>query len=223
MTAVKQQSEESKFIKRINEQLADVSKITGFELDNPLISKWSRAIRESGLEFTKDSGTNRYRLKNNAENRAKAADLQKSLAKYNPTTAGEYRAKVKNELVTEAEKLTKGMKKSEAKKFTREYASKSAVQKRIEIHSMDGKIQSMLELIYNQTGSHELGDKLSQLTQGKTYGERDSAAVYNVFGQISDEFRRVQQGLLTDEEEQRLIDREQMLNDYAFFDDDEDF
>ena len=63
------QSEESKAIKRLNERLKEIDKLTAPGQDNPLITRYSRELRESGIEFTKDKGTNRYRIRNTKANR----------------------------------------------------------------------------------------------------------------------------------------------------------
>ena len=222
MGKITQQSEESKYIKRINEQLNEVTKLVPADTDNPIISVWSRAIRESGLEYTKDEGTGRYRIRNTAKNQAIVSELQRTIGKYNPPTAGQYRKQVKQELKREAERKTEGMTKQDAKQYIKDHTSKAAVNKRIQIKATDTKISSMLDLIYNQTGSTELGARLSAMTKGKPITERDSEQIYDLFDEIQAEFRRVQMGLLTDEEEQRLIDRQQMLDDYAFPAEDDD-
>ena len=46
------QSEESKAIKRLNERLKEIDKLTAPGQDNPLITRYSRELRESGIEFT---------------------------------------------------------------------------------------------------------------------------------------------------------------------------
>ena len=206
MARIRQQSEESKYIKRINEQLSEVSKLVNVTDDNPLLTKWSRAIRESGLKFSKDEGTSRYRIENSAENRAKVEQLQRAIAKHTPSTVGEYKTEIREELTKEARQVTKHLDPKAAEQYIKAYANKTAIQERIEVHAIERKIKHMLEVIYDQTGNKDIGAELSALTSGKTKGQRNSAMIYNVFGRISDEYRRIQMGMLSEEEAARAED-----------------
>lgn len=220
------QSEEQKFIKRINEQLADISRISNISEQNPLVAAWSRAIRESGLDFTKDKGTARYRIKNTAENREKAVNLMRTIDKYKPQTAGEYRKKIKEELAAEAkQKLAAEVERREAtgerrltraerRAFIAGQTSKEAVAERIRLKSLDRKLQYMLDVIYNQTGDYTLGEELSKLTKGIPLNMRDSAQIYDLVGRISDDFRRIQEGALTIEEIVRAKEARDLEDDY---------
>lgn len=223
---MRRQSEEQKYIKRINQQLADVSRISNITEQNPLVAAWSRAIRESGLEFTKDKGTARYRIKNSAENRDKVVNLMRTIDKYKPQTAGEYKAAVKAELKSEAEKkLAAEVKRREAagedkltraerRAFVAGQTSPQAVAERIKAKSFDRKVQYMLDVIYNQTGNHSLGEELSKLTKNTPLNMRDNAEIYDVFGRISAEFMRVQEGLLSQEEILRAKEARDVEDDF---------
>ncbi len=195
------QSPESKYIKRINEQLADVNRLLTKEApgveDNPLIAKWSRAIRESGLSFTvdpyeKDAKTpGRYRIRNTAENRANISKLEKLLKEYKAQTAGEYRANIKKELEDEAKKTAKRFYKDDTKenekkrkKLEKHLVSKEKIQKRIKAHLQAYEIQNMLDYIYQYEGNKDFGDILSKLSTGKAYSDRDARRVFNEFGRI---------------------------------------
>ena len=88
------------------------------------------------------------------------------------------------------------------------------------------KIQSMLNVIYTETGNRELGEELSRLTAGRKYTERDSGAIYDLHGRIREEFARIQRGKLTAEEEARAQEREDIYGDYGYpddYDDEDDF
>ena len=223
---VRAQSEEQKFIKRINEQLADISRISNISEQNPLVAAWSRAIRESGLDFTKDEGTVRYRIKNTAENREKAVNLMRTIYKYKPQTAGEYRKKIKEELTAEAEqKLAAEVKrreeageqqltKAELRAFIAGQTSKKVVAERISIKNIERKIQNMLDVIYNQTGNYSIGEELSKLTKDTPLNMRDNGQIYDIFGKISAEFRRIQEGALTEEEILRAKEAREVEDDF---------
>ena len=208
MAMIFNQSEESKAIKRLNERLKEIDKLTAPGQDNPLIARYSRALRESGIEFTKDKGTNRYRIRNTKENREKIGALEAKLSnKKRFQTAGEYKKQVRAQLKKEGKKPTA-----------------KAVKARISEIAEGAKIQSMLTVIYTETGNRELGEELSQLTAGRKYTERDSGAIYDLHGRIREEFNRIQRGELTAEEEARAKEREDVYGDYGYpeYDDDED-
>lgn len=210
MAMIFNQSEESKAIKRLNERLKEIDKLTARGQDNPLITRYSRELRESGIDFTKDEGTNRYRIRNTKENREKIGALEAKLSnKERFMTAGEYKKHVRSQL------------KKEGKKHTAQ-----AVKARISEIAEGAKIQSMLTVIYTETGNRELGEELSRLTAGRKYTERDSGAIFDLHGRIKEEFKRIQRGELTAEEEARAKEREDVYGDYGFpddYDDEDDF
>ena len=210
MAMIFNQSEESKAIKRLNERLKEIDKLTEPGQDNPLITRYSRALRESGIEFTKDEGTNRYRIRNTKENREKIGALEAKLSnKERFMTAGEYKKHVRTQLTKEGKKPTA-----------------KAVKARISEIAEGAKIQNMLTVIYTETGDRGLGDELSRLTAGRKYTERDSGAIYDLHGRIKEEFKRIQRGELTAEEEARAKEREDVYGDYGYpddYDDEDDF
>ena len=209
MVMIFNQSEESKAIKRLNERLKEIDKLTEPGQDNPLITRYSRALRESGIEFTKDEGTNRYRIRNTKENREKIGALEAKLSnKKRFMTAGEYKKHVRTQLKKEGKKPTA-----------------QAVKARISEIAEGAKIQNMLTVIYTETGDRGLGDELSRLTAGRKYTERDSGAIFDLHGRIKEEFKRIQRGELTVEEEARAKEREDVYGDYGYpdYDDEDDF
>ena len=210
MAMIFNQSEESKAIKRLNERLKEIDKLTEPGQDNPLITRYSRELRESGIEFTKDEGTNRYRIRNTKANREKIGALEAKLSnKERFKTAGEYKKHVRSQLKKEGKKPTA-----------------QAVKARISEIAEGAKIQNMLTVIYIETGNRELGSELSRLTAGRKYTERDSGAIFDLHGRIREEFNRIQRGELTKEEEERAKEREDVYGDYGYpddYDDEDDF
>ena len=204
------QSEASKAIKRLNERLKEINKLTEPGQDNPLITRYSRELRESGIDFAKDKGTNRYRIRNTKANREKIGALESKLSnKKRFKTAGEYKKQVRAQLKKEGKKPTA-----------------QAVKARISEIAEGAKIQNMLTVIYTETGDRGLGDELSRLTAGRKYTERDSGAIFDLHGRIREEFKRIQRGELTKEEEERAKEREDVYGDYGYpddYDDEDDF
>lgn len=225
MAQIRNQSPESKYIKRINEQLADVNRLLtkdapGVE-DNPLIAKWSKAIDESGLEFSKEGG--RYKIRNTEENRKKVSNLENALKRYKPQTAGEYRANVKKELKEEAEKIAKRFYKEDTKeaekkrkKVVKHLLSREKIQKRIKDHLQAYEIQNMLDYIYQYEGNKEFGQNLSDLTKGKKSDERNPRKVFNEFGSIRQHYIALMYNNVKNEhEEEAKTDLQAILSDMS--------
>lgn len=86
---------QSKYIKRFNERLKQVTKQFTLNNDtatNPYIADYLRAINESGLDYTTkidSKGNTIYSVRNTAENREKIGNLIDSENKYNPKTVGD--------------------------------------------------------------------------------------------------------------------------------------
>ena len=85
---------QSKYIKRFNERLKQVTKQFTLNNDtatNPYIADYMRAINESGLDYTTkidSKGNTIVSVRNTAENRGKIGNLIDSENKYNPKTVG---------------------------------------------------------------------------------------------------------------------------------------
>lgn len=224
MAQIRNQSPESKYIKRINEQLAEVNRLLAKEApeieNNPLIAKWSRAIRESGLEFSKENG--RYKIRNTKENREKVKELETALKKYKPQTAGEYREDIKKELEKEAKKTAnrfyKGNTKKDKqkrKKLEKHLVSKEKIQARIKAHLQEYEIQNMLDYIYQYEGNKDFGRVLSDISSGKSAGERDTRRVFNESGRIRQHYLDLMFNNVKSEQEEAQRDLRDILADMS--------
>ena len=86
---------QSKYIKRFNERLKQVTKQFTLNNDtatNPYIADYIRAINESGLDYTTkidSKGNTIVSVRNTAENRGKIGNLIDSENKHNPKTVGD--------------------------------------------------------------------------------------------------------------------------------------
>lgn len=224
---INNQSDASKAIKRINERIADITRLKSE--DNPYISAYSRAIRELGIDFTKGDD-NRYRIKNTAENQRKAEQLEKLLDKYHAKTVGGIKKQARRELEKEAKAIA--VKKAEEarakalesgkttrqaykageqarKAFIKEHTSRESVQQRISENLEDITIHDMLQVVYAAFGDtgRELGEELRGLTRGVGWGEQDEGAIYDTQGRIREAYRQYQRG-------QIKIDKAQTAKDY---------
>ena len=211
---ISNQSEQSKSIKRINERMKQLSKMQAVE--NPYLSPYSRAIRETGIEFTKKNG--QYVIRNTAENRKKIAQMEKKLQKYHAKTVSEIKAETKKELKKEAHEIAKIKPKKERKKFIKEYTASQKVQERIKENLQNETISDMLQFLYNVNPEQgqQLGNELSDLTRGITHGDQNAGAIYDTFGRIREATRAAQLNALADTETQRGIDLENLYRTFDY-------
>lgn len=95
---------QSKYIKRFNERLKQVTKQFTLNNDtatNPYIAAYMRAINESGLDYTTkidSKGNTIVSVRNTAENREKIGNLIDSENKYNPKTVGDIHAETRRKI-----------------------------------------------------------------------------------------------------------------------------
>ena len=95
---------QSKYIKRFNERLKQVTKQFTLNNDtatNPYIADYIRAINESGLDYTTkidSKGNTIVSVRNTAENREKIGNLIDSENKYNPKTVGDIHAETRQKI-----------------------------------------------------------------------------------------------------------------------------
>lgn len=214
MAQISNQSEESKAIKRINERISALTKLQATE--NPYLSAYSRAIRETGVDYTRDS-SGRYKIKNTTENRKKAAALEKRLKQLQAKTVGDIRKSAKAELQAEAKELAKSKPKSERAKFIKQYTSQSRVNERIRENLQDNTISDMLQYLYavDYNLGIDLGVELSQLTRGVTRDNQDRGAIFDLFGRIRQAYRDDRLKQLDDSERQRDIDLKNLYRTFG--------
>ena len=97
-------NQQSKYIKRFNERLKQVTKQFTLNNDtatNPYIADYIRAINESGLDYTTkidSKGNTIVSVRNTAENREKIGNLIDSENKYNPKTVGNIHEETRRKL-----------------------------------------------------------------------------------------------------------------------------
>ena len=95
---------QSKYIKRFNERLKQVTKQFTLNNDtatNPYIADYIRAINESGLDYTTkidSKGNTIVSVRNTAENREKIGNLIDSENKYNPKTVSDIHAETRRKI-----------------------------------------------------------------------------------------------------------------------------
>ena len=104
-----EQSEESKVIKRVNEQMKNLTDWIAPE-DNNYISSYVRALDKSGIDYiikTAPDGSDRYVIRNTKENRAKVDALRFELNKQKARTMRDIRAQISRDFKKEGQKVTK--------------------------------------------------------------------------------------------------------------------
>ena len=234
------QSDASKAIKRINERMAELNRLE--QDNNRYIAAYSRAIRESGVEFTKQTDPdkpdyNRYKIKNTEENRKKAEKLEKLLVKYKAKTVGDIRTQAKKELTREAkavgekrrseaiEKALKAGKTSKEahkagekarKEYIKEHTKKKAIDQRIKENLEDATIRDMLDVIYQVMGDdgRKMGNNLRKYTRGISWDDQNEGDIYDEHGRIREAYRAIQRGELIAKDQQRKSDNKAFYRNF---------
>ena len=131
---IREQSEESKYIKRTNEQLKSLyNYIPGTE--NNYIAPYKRAFKEAGIETTTKmvNGEEVLTIRNTKENRAKIDELRRTLAEENVKTMSDIRREASRDIRERGEKVTKW-------NVDRELEEKAAF----------AKLENNLDFVYHQ-------------------------------------------------------------------------
>lgn len=160
------QSAESKYIKRINEQVKNVFEFTSKTGNQSLLYAWERAIRDSGLSY-KRSKKGHLIVANTKKNQADATKLIKSIEKWNAKTVRDYRRMIRAEL------------KKEGKKATEE-----AITKRIQQHTEAQNLEAMFDVLYK---AGYRSDVLNVMNQGKDN-------FYNAVDEITELYNLIDRG-----------------------------
>jgi len=170
MAAVKAQSEESKYIKRINEQMKQVFKFSKQNDISFLLQPWERAVRESGLKFKRGDLGNLI-IANTKSNRNSVIKLMREINKQNAQTMRDYRKSIRNE-------INRDRKKGEKK------ATEQEINERIIQHAKTEFLGEMLDVLYG--GGY--GPDVSVIMRD---ANRSYTNFYNAVDKIDELYRRV--------------------------------
>lgn len=146
-----EQSEESKVIKRVNEQMKNLTNWIAPE-DNNYISGYIRALDKSGIDYiikTAPDGSDRYVIRNTKENRQKVDALRSELNKQKVRTMRDIRAQISSDLKKEGQKVTK-----------------QAVDKELEYWRAYGRLESNASFAYgrkNTPAGKKMNDILAKM------------------------------------------------------------
>ena len=133
-----EQSEESKVIKRVNEQMKNLTNWIAPE-DNNYISAYVRALDKSGVDYvikTAPDGSDQYVIRNTRENRQKVDALRAELNKQKARTMRDIRAQISSDLKSKGQKVTK-----------------QAVDKELEYWQAYGRLESNASFAYGRKGT----------------------------------------------------------------------
>lgn len=133
-----EQSEESKVIKRVNEQMKNLTNWIAPE-DNNYITAYIRAMDKAGIDYsirTASDGSDRYVIRNTKENRQKVDALRSELNKQKARTMRDIRAQISSDLKKEGQKVTK-----------------QAIDKELEYWRAYGRLESNASFAYGRKGT----------------------------------------------------------------------
>lgn len=155
---------QSKYIKRFNERLKQVTKQFTLNNDtatNPYIADYLRAINESGLDYTTkidSKGNTIVSVRNTAENREKIGNLIDSENKYNPKTVGNIHAETRRKI--ERQRAATGDKRK---------ISAAEVKRQVKLDIYYSNLDENLNILYNfygvdvMSGEAKLPPQLQQI------------------------------------------------------------
>ena len=132
------QSEESKVIKRINEQMKNLTNWIAPE-DNNYISAYIRALDKVGIDYkiiTASDGSDRYVIRNTITNRLKVDALRSELHNQKARTMRDIRAQISRDLKKKGQKVTK-----------------EAVDRELEVWRAYGRLESNASFAYGRKGT----------------------------------------------------------------------
>ena len=149
------QTEESKTIKRINENLKSLyNYIPG--TDNNYISAYKRAFKNAGIETTKKriNGEEVLTIRNTKENREKVDKLRRALSDEGARTMTDIRKEARQEL------KAKGLK-----------ATKENIDEELQTKKSYATLNTNLDMIYKNKGSDSSAANLYKMIKGLSRGK----------------------------------------------------
>ncbi len=170
----REQSEQSKLIKRVNEQIKQLYKFIPSE-DNNYLSAYYRAIDNAGLETSYNivNGEKVEVIRNTAANRDKAAVLMRELHDRKARSMREVREMAKQTV------KDKGLK-----------STKRNIENQLAIMSAYASLESNLDFVY-KLGDPELIRLVDDMALSKRSGRNEDHA--SLVLQLADEVRRAKQ------------------------------
>lgn len=170
----REQSEESKLIKRINEQIKQLYKFIPSE-DNNYLSSYYRAIDKTGLETSYNivDGEKVEVIRNTAANRAKAAVLMRELYARKARSMREIREVAKKAVKEKGLKVTK-----------------QNIENQLSIMSAYASLESNLDFVY-KSGDPDLIQLVDDMAYNKRAGRMEDHAKLAL--QLADEVRMTRQ------------------------------
>ena len=170
----REQSEQSKLIKRINEQIKQLCKFIPYE-DNNYLSPYYRAIDNAGLETSYNivNGEKVEVIRNTAANREKAAVLMRELHDRKARSMREIREAAKKAIKEKGQKVTK-----------------QNIESQLAVMSAYASLESNLDFVY-KSGDPDLIQLVDDMAYNKRAGRMEDHASLAL--QLADEVRKAKQ------------------------------
>lgn len=140
------QSEESKVIKKVNEQMKQLTNFIPPD-DNNYFAAYKRALDKSGVEYvrkTDANGVDRYVIRNTKANQQKVDDLRRELDRQKAKSMREIRQEAIQEVKQAGKKATK-----------------QEIDERLKFKKAYGELESNVEFVYSREGKK--GGKMSKI------------------------------------------------------------
>ena len=162
MTNAEKQSQ--KYIKKINQRMAEVSSYVGF--DSAEIANYKKALDLSGVDYefkqTKTAPKGVFVIANTQENRQKAKALEKQIAKQKTETKGDIKQRYRKNV-------------SEKKKKPKTEVTQEEIEQEREKSGAWNNLTSNLEILYRAQSDPKYSDILEEFTK-----QRDENAISDI-------------------------------------------
>lgn len=206
------QKEAQKYIKKINQRLAEVASYMGF--DSNEVAAYKKALDNAGVNYdfktTKTAPQGTFVISNNAENRKKVTALKKSLANQKVKTKGDIKFEFKKKISAREKKSLKGVTQAEIEEERRGAKAWNNLTANLDILyrvQNDEKYKSVLEEFIEKRKdkkANELSDLDEVVKKINTLADRAEIEEKNYIEELDKEFEKRQQAL-----------REEALNQLA--------
>lgn len=200
------QKEAQKYIKKINQRLAEVASYMGF--DSNETASYKKALDNAGINYdfkiTKTAPQGTFVISNNAENREKVTALKKSLANQKAKTKGDIKYEFKKKISAREKKPLKDVTQAEIEEERRGVKAWNNLTANLDILyrvQNDKEYQSVLEeFIEKRKGkkANELSELDNLVKKINTFANRVELEEKNYIEELDEEFEKRQQALRED-------------------------
>lgn len=197
------QKEAQKYIKKINQRLAEVASYMGF--DSREVVAYKKALDNAGINYdfkiTKTAPQGTFAISNNAENREKVTVLKKSLANQKAKTKGDIKYEFKKKISAREKKTLKDVTQAEIEEERRGLKAWNNLTANLDILyrvQNDSRYSGILEEFIEKRKNKKLSDLDEIVKKINTFAKQAEYEEKNYIEELDEEFEKRQQALRND-------------------------